>query len=292
MPSEPSDEPGASASPRSRGKARRSWQRVLLARLPVERGLGAGRPGVRRHHCRRGACGRVPQPAGHLRLVGLPAQAAAARLLGRWRPDRRVWRGAAQPDPDRANPEGDEGRGAGHRGLAVLFPWRGGLPGPDAGGPGQPGPGQEPGRLDDHHAGRAQRLPFVREDLHAKAVRSPAHVQAGTPAEQGPDPRDLHEPDLPGQPRLWICGGSGHLLRQADEGLDHRRGGDARRPAQVALQQQPHQQPRPRARAPALHHRTDAGKRLHHGRGSRSGQEAGPEDSHRRGQHRACTRST
>ena len=34
-------------------------------------------------------------------------------------------------------------------------------------------------------------------------------LQAGTFADQGPDSRNLHEPDLSGQPGLWLCGGGG-----------------------------------------------------------------------------------
>ena len=243
--------------------------RLCRARHRLDRGPRARRRGLGRHHRGRRARGGLPQPAGHFGPVRLPAQAAAARLLGRRRADRRIRRGAAQPDADRGHPQGHEGRGAGHRGLAFLFARRRRLPRPDARRAGQSGPGQEPGRVDHHHAGRAQRLPVLGKDLHPQALRGAAHVQARAPAEQGPDPRDLHEPDLPGQPRLRLRGRLGHLFRQADEGPHHRRGGDAGGPAEVALGQQPDQQPDAGPVAPALHHRPDGGKRLHHGRGSR-----------------------
>jgi hypothetical protein len=38
-----------------------------------------------------------------------------------------------------------------------------------------------------------------REDLHAQDLRDPADLEDREPAEQGPDPRAVHEPDLPGQ---------------------------------------------------------------------------------------------
>ena len=115
-------------------------------------------------------------------------------------------------------------------------------------------------------AGRAKRLPELRENADAQDLRDPADLQAGAPADQGPDLRDLPEPDLPGQPRLRLRGRLGSLFRQAVEGHHDRPGGHAGRPAQGAWRQQPGQQPHARARAAALHHRPDGRSRLHHGR--------------------------
>ncbi len=83
---------------------------------------------------------------------------------------------------------------------------------------------------------------------------------------QGPDPRDLPEPDLPGQPRLRLCGRRRNLFRQAAAERHRRRSRDAGRPAESARCQQPRGQPAPRAGAPALRDRPDAGNRLHHRR--------------------------
>ena len=74
--------------------------------------------------------------------------------------------------PIAADPEGHEGRGAGHRGRALLRARRRRLQGHAARGAGQPGPGQEPGRLDHHHAGGAQRLPVApRRPSPARSTR-------------------------------------------------------------------------------------------------------------------------
>ena len=62
------------------------------------------------------------------------------------------------------------------------------------------------------------------------------------PAHQGPDPRDLHEPDLPGPARLRLRRGQRDLFRQAAEGHHRRRGGDAGRPAEGAVGLQPDRQ--------------------------------------------------
>jgi hypothetical protein len=56
---------------------------------------------------------------------------------------------------------------------------------------------------------------------------------------KGPDPRDLYQPDLPRPARLRLLRRRADLLRQAAEGHQHRRGGDARRAAQGALRLQP-----------------------------------------------------
>jgi penicillin-binding protein 1A len=46
-----------------------------------------------------------------------------------------------------------------------------------------------------------------RKDLHPQDLRDPAGTEDRAPAEQGPDPRALHEPDLPGAAGLRLCGG-------------------------------------------------------------------------------------
>jgi hypothetical protein len=229
---------------------------------------GAGRA-VAGHGDRDRAGDGLPQPARHLRPVRLPAQAAAAGVLVRRRADRRVRRGAAQPDALKDIPKvmtdavlaiedarfyehgGRRLQGHGACGLANL------------------GNAQEPGRLHHHDAGGAQCLPVVRKDLHPQDLRGAADLQAGAPADQGPDPRDLHEPDLPGQPGLRVRGGQRGVFRQAAERHHDRRGRHAGRPAQGAGHQQPDPQPEAGAGAPALHHRPHGGKRLHHRRPGR-----------------------
>jgi hypothetical protein len=63
-----------------------------------------------------------------------------------------------------------------------------GLPRHTARGTRQFGPGQEPGGLDHHDAGGAQRVPVSRKKLHPKNLRGAAHLQAGAPADQGTNP--------------------------------------------------------------------------------------------------------
>jgi hypothetical protein len=70
--------------------------------------------------------------------------------------------------------------------------------------------------------------------LHPQDLRGAADLQAGAPAEQGPDLRDLYEPDLPGQPRLRLCRRLRGVLRQAAAGTHDRAGRHAGRPAQGA----------------------------------------------------------
>jgi penicillin-binding protein 1A len=57
---------------------------------------------------------------------------------------------------------------------------------------------QEPGRVHHHHAGGAQRLPVFGKDLHPQDLRNIADLQTRASADQGPDSRDLHEPDFLG----------------------------------------------------------------------------------------------
>ena len=142
-------------------------------------------------------------------------------------------------------------RRAGDRGCALLRARRRRLQGRAARRPGPPGRVAQPGRLDHHDAGGAQLLPVDREDLHPQDLRDPAGAEDREPAEQGPDPRDLHEPDLPRAARLRLRRGERDLLRQAAEGHHDRRGGHARRAAQGAFGLQPDRQPEARHRAAA-----------------------------------------
>ncbi len=116
---------------------------------------------------------------------------------------------------DRGHPAGHDQCRAGDRGCPLLRAQRGRLHRHAARGTGQLGAVQEPGRLDHHDAGGTQRLPLEREELPAQDLRGAADLQARGPAEQGPDPRDLHEPDLPGSPRLRFRRCVAGLLRQA-----------------------------------------------------------------------------
>ena len=102
------------------------------------------------------------------------------------------------------DPEGDAGRGAGRRGRPLLRARRRRLQGHAARRAGQLRRPRQPGRIDDHDAGGAQLLPVDREDLHPQDLRDPARAEDREPADQGPDPRGLHEPDLPGPARLRL----------------------------------------------------------------------------------------
>ena len=60
------------------------------------------------------------------------------------------------------------------------------------------------GREHDHDAGRAQLLPVERKDLHAQDLRNAARLQDRARADEGPDSRAVHEPDLSGRARVWF----------------------------------------------------------------------------------------
>ena len=125
----------------------------------------------RRHR----AGGGLPQPARDRQPHRLPAEAADARLLGRRRAARRVRRGAAQLHADRADPQGDAGRRARHRGRALLQAQRRRLRQRDPRRPGQLRRGHSaPGRLDHHDAGRAQFLSVDRENIYSQDLRDVA----------------------------------------------------------------------------------------------------------------------
>ena len=204
----------------------------------------------------------------------LPAEAAAAHLLGRRRDDRRVRRGTAQLRAHRRDPEGHEGGRALDRGRRLLPPPRRELSRHPACRPRQLRRLAQPGRIDHHDAGGAQLLPLHREDVHPQDLRDPARAQDRASAHEGTDPRAVHEPDLPRPARLRLRLGGRDLLRQAAAGRDRGRGGDARRAAQGAVGLQPDRQPEARDRAAALHHRPDVRERLHHAGSARRGPRA------------------
>ena len=129
--------------------------------------------------------------------------------------------------------------------------------------------GRTPGREHDHHAGGAQLLPVLGEDAHAQALRGAARLQDRAQPDQGPDPRALHQPDLPRPARLRLRGGLADLLRQVAGPADARRGGDARRAAQGAVQPTTRRQSAARQAAPAVRAAPHEGTGLHH-RGSSS----------------------
>ena len=128
----------------------------------------------------------------------------------------------------------------------------------------------QPGRVDHHDAGGAQLLPLHREDLHPQDLRGAAGVQDREPAEQGADPRGVHEPDLPRR-------AYGFAARPARSTSANRsRTSPSPRPrcwpaSRGAVGLQPDRQPK-RDRAAAVHHRPHAGKRLHQRRPARRGQ--------------------
>ena len=104
---------------------------------------------------------------------------------------------------------------------------------------------QRAGRIDDHDAGRAQFLSLDRENIYSQDLRDVAFAEDRKPAQQGPDSRGLHEPYRARAARLRIRLGQRDLFRQAAQGHHRRRGGDARRPAEGAVGEQPDRQPRP-----------------------------------------------
>jgi penicillin-binding protein 1A len=108
------------------------------------------------------------------------------------------------------------------------------------------------GRQHHHHAGGAQLFPEPGEDLHPQAQGGPAGVQDRARAHQGRDPRALYQQDLSRQPRLRLRRRRADLLRQGPERADAAGDGDARRPAQGAVAQQPAGEPGERPAAARL----------------------------------------
>ena len=120
-----------------------------------------------------------------------------------------------------------------------------------------------PGRLDHHAAGCPQLLPLVRAHLHPQALRDRDVLQDRKNAYEGPDPRDLHEPDLSGSARLRLPERRTNLLRPlARPDLD-RRGRHARGSSRRAFGLQPDRQSDARHHAQELRARTHARSRLH-----------------------------
>ena len=158
------------------------------------RGVGGARGGADRGDR---AGGGLPQPARDRQPHRLPAQAAAAGLLGRRRAARRVRRGAAQLHADRADPEGDEGRGPGDRGRALLQAQRRRLQGRAARRPGQLRRGTSQGASTITMQVARNFYLSTEKTFTRKIYEMLLTFKIETPAHQGPDPRDLHEPDLP-----------------------------------------------------------------------------------------------
>src|SRR3546814_3730226 len=57
---------------------------------------------------------------------------------------------------------------------------------------------ENPGCQHHHHAGGPQFLPVVRKNLYPQVLRTAAYVQDRSHADQRPDPRLVHEPDISG----------------------------------------------------------------------------------------------
>ena len=160
-------------------------------------------------------CHRLPDAALARGADLLQPEGAAADLQHRGLPDRRVRRGAPRARQDRrcaaAAAPGDSRR----RRRALLRARRRRLHRRGARRPAQLHFGQrQPGRLHHHHAGRAQLLSQQGEDLHAQVQRSAARVQDRAQPDQGPDPRDLHQPDLSRPTRLRLRVGRPGLFRK------------------------------------------------------------------------------
>ena len=224
------------------------------------------------------AAARLPEPAVHRRPDRLPAQNPAAGLHRGRRADRRIRRGAPLRRSHRRCPRRDETGDPGGRGRALLPAHRGGLPRRHPGSLLQPDDGrQASGGFHHHHAGGQEFLPFQRKDPYPQAIRSAARLQDRGEPHQGPDPRDLHQPDLPRPARLRLRRGRADLFRQAAAAALRRRGGDAGRPAQGALVLQPGGQSQARQAAPAVraapHARTGTSER----RAIRRGAERAPQ---------------
>ena len=106
------------------------------------------------------------------------------------------------------------------------------------------------GRVDDHDAGRQERLPGrprTRRPLQA-AADGVRHCGSRSRRHQGTDPRALPQHRVLRQQRLRHRGGRRDLLRQAGRRADVRRSGVPRRPGALAVGVRPDQQPRAQPR--------------------------------------------
>ena len=195
---------------------------------------------------------RLPQPAFARGADRLPAQDPAAHLHRGRRPDRRIRRGAARRGAIARSRRSEE-RDPRGRGRALLPARRDRLPRRAA------------RRLANLVAGgrrqgastitmQVARNFFLSSEktAHPQALRGAARLQDRAQPDQGPDPRALHQPDLPGPARLRLRRGRADLLRQAARPADAGRDRDARRPAEGAVALQPGRQPAARQAAPAV----------------------------------------
>ena len=179
-------------------------------------------------------------------------------------------RSAAASCRSREIPQGDEGRGAGDRGRALLPARRRRLPGRAA--------RRRWRNFDEARSQGASTITMqvarnfylsTEKTFTRKIYEIAAGAEDREPAHQGPDPRGLHEPDLPGPARLRLRRGGRDLLRQAAA----RHHAWPRRPCWPACRRRRRPTTRSstrsaRTRAPAVHHRAHARQRLHHRRRS------------------------
>ena len=169
----------------------------------------------------------------------LPAAPAARDPDARRRRARPVRAGAAPLRLDQRFPEDPARRAARHRGRRLLLAQRRQPQGHRARVLREPAAPAQAGRVDDHAAGRAQLLPEPQAVVLAQVRRGAARAEDRTRADEGPDPRAVHEPDLPGTARVRLRGGLADLLRQAVEAAHAGRGRDAGRPAEEPGRRRP-----------------------------------------------------
>ncbi len=170
------------------------------------------------------------------RVDRLSSESAAAGLHRRPRADRRIRRRAAQHRALPGHSRPDEEGGARDRRLSLLRAWRRRLPRHSARRFCRPRARRRlAGREHDHDAGGAQLLPVERKDLYAQDLRNAARVQDRARADQGPDSRAVHEPDLSGRARVRFRRGRARVLRQGSERHHAGRSRDAGRLAEGAV---------------------------------------------------------
>ena len=215
----------------------------LLSFALTRRRRAARRAGVRRTDTRCPAPASSDARARHgPTLADRSAAAVVARLRARRLAHRRDGTGVAHERPD---PHAAEVRRPGvrrRRGPALLSARR---RGPDRrrrrhqGEAARGNHGRPPRRGEhDHAAARREHAPRPdrppRHEPRAQAPRAAGGARDGAPLQQGADPRGVHQPDQL-RPRLVRRGvGGAALLRQERVAPHARRGGDARRAAEVA----------------------------------------------------------
>ena len=209
--------------------------------LPAGRHRHGRSPAVRRGHRR-----HRPAGVGRRQLVGGRAADAAGvpaarptdpRVRRRRQPDRHVPAPEQPADRPRRHPRARAPRLPRRRGPRVLHAQRGQRP--------QPGPRRAvqrrlglpaAGRLDDHDAGRQERVPRRhRSRLPLQGAADPLRDDAGEPVHQGRDPRALPQHRLLRQQRLRRAGGGRGVLRQDRRPADVHRGGVPRRARALAV---------------------------------------------------------